>query len=72
MKRLLQRMLDESEFLSDYGVRALSRAHLEQPYVFRLRRQRSHGALHARPNPKRGTSAAIPTGADRSGSRSIS
>jgi hypothetical protein len=35
MKRLLQRMLDESEFLSDHGVRALSRAHLERPYVFR-------------------------------------
>ena len=36
MKRLLRRMLDESEFLSDYGVRALSRQHLEHPYVFRL------------------------------------
>jgi hypothetical protein len=36
MKRLLRRMLDESEFLSDYGVRALSRAHLTRPYVFRL------------------------------------
>jgi hypothetical protein len=36
MKRLLTRMLDESEFLSDYGVRAMSRAHLERPYVFRL------------------------------------
>ncbi len=36
MKRLLRRMLDESEFLSDYGVRGLSRAHLEHPYVFRL------------------------------------
>ena len=34
MKRLLQRMLDESEFLSDYGVRSLSRAHLDMPYVF--------------------------------------
>jgi hypothetical protein len=34
MKRLLQRMLDESEFLSNYGVRALSRAHADQPYVF--------------------------------------
>ena len=34
MKRLLKRMLDESEFLSDFGVRSLSRAHLEQPYVF--------------------------------------
>ncbi len=34
MKRLLKRMLDESEFLSDYGVRALSRVHQDQPYVF--------------------------------------
>jgi len=36
MKRVLKRMLDESEFLSDYGVRALSRVHLQQPYVFRV------------------------------------
>jgi hypothetical protein len=36
MKKLLQRMLDESEFLSDYGVRALSRAHLAEPYVFKV------------------------------------
>ena len=35
MKKLLRRMLDESEFLSDYGVRALSRYHREQPYTFR-------------------------------------
>ena len=34
MKRLLRRMLDPNEFLSDYGVRALSRAHLDTPYVF--------------------------------------
>jgi hypothetical protein len=33
MKRVLRRMLDESEFLSDYGVRALSRYHLEHPYT---------------------------------------
>jgi hypothetical protein len=32
MKRLLRRMLDESEFLSDHGVRALSRYHLDHPY----------------------------------------
>ncbi len=32
MKRLLKRMLDEKEFLSPYGVRALSRIHLENPY----------------------------------------
>jgi hypothetical protein len=33
MKRVLRRMLDPGEFLSDYGVRALSRSHLEHPYV---------------------------------------
>jgi hypothetical protein len=32
MKCLLTRMLDETEFLSDYGVRALSRAHKDNPY----------------------------------------
>jgi Glycosyl hydrolase family 63 C-terminal domain len=36
MKKLLQRMLDESEFLSDYGVRALSKVHADHPYVFRV------------------------------------
>ncbi|MEO6183564.1 MAG: glucosidase, partial [Verrucomicrobiota bacterium] len=34
MKCLLRRMLDESEFLSDYGVRAISRHHKDNPYVF--------------------------------------
>jgi hypothetical protein len=34
MKALLKRMLDQTEFLSEYGVRALSRWHLEHPYVF--------------------------------------
>jgi hypothetical protein len=34
MKRLLARMLDESEFLSDYGVRAVSKRHESKPFVF--------------------------------------
>jgi len=34
MKRLLHRMLDETEFLSDYGVRALSKVHEREPYRF--------------------------------------
>jgi hypothetical protein len=33
MKRVLRRMLDESEFLSPYGVRALSRVYGEHPYM---------------------------------------
>jgi hypothetical protein len=36
MKLLLKRMLDESEFLSPYGVRGLSKAHLANPYTFRI------------------------------------
>ncbi|SKC63037.1 MGH1-like glycoside hydrolase domain-containing protein [Paraburkholderia hospita] len=34
MKALLKRALDEAEFLSDHGVRALSRVHRDQPYVY--------------------------------------
>ncbi|MFN8645588.1 MAG: hypothetical protein U0104_02410 [Gemmatimonadales bacterium] len=34
MKALLRRMLDETEFLSDFGVRALSRHHEATPYRF--------------------------------------
>ena len=33
LRRVLARMLDEREFLSPYGIRALSRFHLENPYM---------------------------------------
>lgn len=36
MKCLLKRMLNESEFLSDYGVRALSKYHQAHPYTLSL------------------------------------
>ncbi len=36
LRRVLARMLDETEFLSPYGIRALSRHHLDHPYVFRV------------------------------------
>jgi hypothetical protein len=35
MKQLLKRLLDETEFLSPYGVRALSRVHEQKPYIYR-------------------------------------
>jgi hypothetical protein len=36
MKRILNRMLDETEFLSDHGVRALSKYHEAHPYEFNI------------------------------------
>jgi len=32
IKKILEKMLDQDEFLSDYGVRALSKYHLQHPY----------------------------------------
>jgi hypothetical protein len=36
LRRVLQFMLDENEFLSPYGIRALSRAHHDNPYRLRV------------------------------------
>jgi hypothetical protein len=35
LRRILTRMLDEEEFFSPHGIRALSRHHREHPFVFR-------------------------------------
>ena len=39
LRRILSRMLDENEFLSSFGIRALSRYHAEHPYVFNVNGQ---------------------------------
>ncbi len=36
LKCILKRMLAEAEFLSDYGIRALSKYHDKNPYVYRV------------------------------------
>ena len=68
LRKVLKVMLDEREFLSPYGIRALSRIHREHPYV--LRRTAWNTASTTNPaSPQPDSLAAIPTGAVPSGSR---
>jgi hypothetical protein len=36
LRRVLRRVLDESEFLSPHGIRSMSRVHADQPFVFHV------------------------------------
>lgn len=36
LRRVLAKMLDENEFLSEFGIRSLSRCHADNPYVFHV------------------------------------
>ncbi len=42
LRRVLCRLLDETEFLSPYGIRSLSAQHREKPYVLRVDGQEWH------------------------------
>ena len=64
------RMLDENEFLGPYGIRSLSRYHLDHPFVFHIGRAGVQSRNICRRSPTPACSAAIPTGAGPSGCRS--
>ena len=54
LRRVLAKMLDENEFLSEFGIRSLSRYHAEHPYVIRRGRPGVPRRAICRPNPTRG------------------
>ena len=71
LEALLKRMLDPQEFLSDYGIRSISKYHEAHPYVLDTK----YGNYSVNYEPGESTTGAfggIPTGVGRSGSPSIS
>ena len=66
LRRVLATMLDESEFFSPYGIRALSRYHAEHPYVVSSWETRNIGVGYFRRSLTAACSGATPTGAGRS------
>ena len=68
LRRVLAKMLDENEFLSPYGIRALSKFHA-RTRTSSTCTARSTGWTTCRPSRTPACSAATPTGAGRSGCR---
>ena len=68
MTRLLERLFDEAEFLSPYGIRSLSAAHRDGLTIDVAGMSMSIATTRGSPTPA--CSAATRTGAVRSGSRS--
>ena len=66
VERILAYMLDEKEFFGPYGIRSISRYHLEHPFVFNLNGQ-EFKVQYLPAESNTGCSAAIPTGVARSG-----
>jgi len=64
-------LLDESEFFSPYGIRAISRFHKDSPYVMSVNGS-DHRVDYEPAESSTGLFAAIPTGAGPFGSPSIS
>ena len=70
MKCVLRRMLDETEFLSDYGVRALSRGHQDQPVYRDPQGRATYRELLARRVTVRAVRGQFQLARTQSGSRS--
>ena len=68
LRSILRFMLDEREFLSPYGIRALSQFHRDNPYKLSVE-DREHRVDYEPANRQPDCLAETPTGVVRSGSR---
>ena len=58
LRRVLEKMLDEREFLSPFGIRSLSRYHADHPYVIHVGGQEYRAWITCRPSRTAACSAA--------------